>query len=109
VRGIKDFKPPEDEGITASAGRGWRASELRLKSFEDLHMLWYVLLKERNMLATLKADATAKGMRPANPSRIRKVRRSMARIKHVLWERKLAADAAAAAAAAAETKASETM
>ena len=33
------------------------------------------------------------GMRAANPSRARKVRKSMARIKHVLWERKLADDA----------------
>jgi len=47
------------------------------------------------MLATLKLDAKSKGLRSANPSRARKVRRSMARIKLVLWERKLAADAEA--------------
>ena len=68
-------------------GRSWKASELRLKSFEDLHKLWFVLVKERNMLETERDVAKRRGVQMNNPARLRKVRVSMARLKTVLNER----------------------
>ncbi|KAB1202457.1 39S ribosomal protein L47, mitochondrial [Morella rubra] len=68
-------------------GRSWKASELRLKSWDDLHKLWYVLLKEKNMLMTQRQMLHAQNLRFPNPERVPKVRKSMCRIKQVLTER----------------------
>ncbi|KAI8971465.1 mitochondrial 39-S ribosomal protein L47 (MRP-L47)-domain-containing protein [Mycotypha africana] len=73
-------------------GRAWKAQELRQKSFEDLHKLWYVLLKERNLLATQKEEARRLGLPKevwTNQGRAIKCQKSMARIKRVLHERQL--------------------
>ncbi|KGN63602.1 39S ribosomal protein L47, mitochondrial [Cucumis sativus] len=76
-----------DDGKPVVYGRSWKASELRLKSWDDLNKLWYVLLKEKNMLMTQRQMLNAQNLKFPNPERIPKVRKSMCRIKHVLTER----------------------
>lgn len=65
-------------------------AELRNKSFSDLHKLWYVCVKERNVIATSRREwARIKpgyGDREAS-DRDRTVRKTMKAIKHVLTER----------------------
>ncbi|XP_009758816.1 uncharacterized protein LOC107775301 isoform X2 [Nicotiana tabacum] len=80
-----DRTPDDDKPVIY--GRSWKASELRLKSWDDLQKLWYVLLKEKNMLMTQRQMLHAQNLRFPNPERISKVRKSMCRIKHVLTER----------------------
>ena len=79
----------EEERAALRVGRAWGASELRLKSFEDLHSLWFVLLRERNLLETERDRAKTEGVALANPARLKKVRKSMARLKTVLKERSI--------------------
>lgn len=72
---------------TVRVGRSWTKDELRLKSNVDLHKLWYVLLKERNMLLTMEA-AYKKEVEPMpNPERLDKVEDSMENLECVVRER----------------------
>ena len=48
--------------LLCSIGRSWNAVELRRKSFKDLHTLWYILLRERNLLATQRAEGKRLGV-----------------------------------------------
>ncbi|KAE8207549.1 hypothetical protein CF327_g7313 [Tilletia walkeri] len=80
-----------------SSSRSYLAPELRLKSSHELHALWYVLLMERNRLATSRDEAKRLGLanlmqmhRTNMGARAHRVRKSMARIKLVLNERRLA-------------------
>ena len=56
LKGFSDFFDPVPEKPTdiVITGRAWTLPDLRRKSFEDLHKLWYVLYKERNLLLTAK-------------------------------------------------------
>jgi large subunit ribosomal protein L47 len=44
------------EGPSLYVGRAWSAPELRMKSFAELHTLWYLCLRERNTFATVKEE-----------------------------------------------------
>ena len=75
------------DGDLTIVGRAWAARDLRHKSFDDLHKLWFVLLKEKNMLLTVKHDAKRTGSTMPAKDRLRKVRNGMAAIKTVIGER----------------------
>eukprot|EP01128_Nolandella_sp_AFSM9_P006574 TRINITY_DN3418_c0_g1_i1.p1 TRINITY_DN3418_c0_g1~~TRINITY_DN3418_c0_g1_i1.p1 ORF type:complete len:177 (+),score=50.25 TRINITY_DN3418_c0_g1_i1:214-744(+) len=91
-RGIEEFyEAPGKDNEHPQTGRPWRTDELRLKSFSDLHKLWFVLLKERNVLMTQREEARIdrdKAKFPV-PYRLKKVKLSMSRIKVVLSEREI--------------------
>ncbi|XP_008543913.1 39S ribosomal protein L47, mitochondrial [Microplitis demolitor] len=71
-------------------GRSWNKDELRLKSNQDLHKLWYVLLKEKNMLMTMEHECNRAYEYFPNPERIDKVEDSMANLEQVVRERNIA-------------------
>ncbi|GAA5865501.1 hypothetical protein JCM1840_001419 [Sporobolomyces johnsonii] len=81
------------------SSRSWSALELRRKSFTELHQLWYVLLRERNVLLTQREEARRLRVDlsgfTAVPEKLRMVQKSMARIKQVISERRHAAIEAA--------------
>ncbi|KAL7535359.1 hypothetical protein ACHAXR_006441 [Thalassiosira sp. AJA248-18] len=79
---------PVEKRESETVGRSWRAAELRRKSYDDLHKLWYVLYKEKNLLLTESNLARRHGYEMVQPERRKKVRKSMGAIKHVLGERK---------------------
>ena len=68
-------------------GRSWQLSELRIKSNTDLHKLWYILLKEKNMLLTMEYESKDKHRLFPSPERIDKVKESMTNLETVVRER----------------------
>ncbi|KAI1891588.1 hypothetical protein AGOR_G00145330 [Albula goreensis] len=82
------FDLPENWGEpTVKSGAPWTAKQLRTKSNEDLHKLWYVLLKEKNMLLTIEQEAKRQRLSMPSPERLKKVERSMIRLDTVVKER----------------------
>ncbi|KAG6878084.1 hypothetical protein C0993_012411 [Termitomyces sp. T159_Od127] len=99
LEGEAKYEVFEDaQSMLRQTGRSWKASELRLKSFKDLHTLWYILLRERNLLATQKEEGRRMGIQDTelqvSGRKVHHTRKSMARIKAVLNERRLAYEGA---------------
>ncbi|VEU37375.1 unnamed protein product [Pseudo-nitzschia multistriata] len=84
------FRDPVDRStrMEQTVGRQWSAKELRRKSYEDLHRLWYVLYKEKNMLLTEQQLSRRRQLIFPQPERFKKVQKSMGAIRQVLGERK---------------------
>ncbi|CAI4229349.1 unnamed protein product [Auanema sp. JU1783] len=68
-------------------GRSWTVEELRLKSNTDVHKLWYVCLKEKNMLLTMRAAYVEQARYMPNPERLDRVKETMQNIEQVVHER----------------------
>ncbi|KAI1775254.1 MRP-L47-domain-containing protein [Hypoxylon cercidicola] len=78
--------PTED----AEHGRGWTVEELRHKSWDDLHKLWWVCVKEQNRIATARKEKSRLKLQSGEDEiaeRLAEVRRTMKAIKHTLTER----------------------
>ncbi|KAL7269660.1 54S ribosomal protein L4 mitochondrial [Rhizina undulata] len=71
-------------------GRAWTVEELRHKSWEDLHKLWWVCAKELNIMATQELER--KRIKPGygeyeSQTRRRAIQWTQRAIKHTLTER----------------------
>uniref|UniRef100_A0A1I8Q4N9 Large ribosomal subunit protein uL29m n=1 Tax=Stomoxys calcitrans TaxID=35570 RepID=A0A1I8Q4N9_STOCA len=75
---------PENE---VKVGRAWKLDELRIKSNKELHQLWYILLKERNMLLTMEHECNEQMELFPSPERLDKVKISMKNLETVVRER----------------------
>ncbi|KAJ5105597.1 54S ribosomal protein L4 [Penicillium alfredii] len=93
--GLWGFFPPTREPLSTPEydidfGRPWAVQELRQKSWEELHRLWWVCVKERNRIAT--SDLERRRFKPGfgdheSGERDQAIRITQKSIKHVLRER----------------------
>ncbi|XP_064021759.1 large ribosomal subunit protein uL29m [Pogoniulus pusillus] len=92
LKGLEEFfDDPKNWGEkTVKSGDAWNIKHLRAKSSEDLHKLWYVLLKEKNMLLTLEQESKRQLKPMPSPERLKKVEKSMKNIDLVVQEREVA-------------------
>ncbi|CAG0891451.1 unnamed protein product [Cyprideis torosa] len=89
-QGLREFfDHPKNWGLQERIkhGRSWKLEELRIKSNADLHKLWYVLLKERNMLLTMEHRCKEEYETMFSPERLDKVEDSMENLEEVVRER----------------------
>ena len=88
-RGLEEFfDDPKNWGEEkVKSGASWTCQQLRNKSNEDLHKLWYVLLKERNMLLTLEQEAKRQRLPMPSLERLEKVVDFMDALDKVVQER----------------------
>jgi len=92
--GWDEFYDKKKPNELVATGRAWTVADLRRKGFDDLHKLWFVLYKERNLLLS-ERQKVRKNQRPllaSEENRYTKVKRSMAAIKVVLSERQKIGD-----------------
>ncbi|XP_018410393.1 PREDICTED: 39S ribosomal protein L47, mitochondrial [Nanorana parkeri] len=91
-RGLEEFfDDPKNWGEkTVKSGDAWTIYQLRGKSSEDLHKLWYVLLKEKNMLLTLEQESKRQRVAMPSSNRLYKVTKSMENLDKVVTERETA-------------------
>ncbi|XP_069069183.1 large ribosomal subunit protein uL29m [Pleurodeles waltl] len=91
-KGLEEFfDDPKNWGeSTVKSGDAWTTAQLRAKNSEDLHKLWYVLLKEKNMLLTLEQESKRQRVAMPSPERLEKVDSSIERLDTVLQERETA-------------------
>ncbi|KAI8956093.1 mitochondrial 39-S ribosomal protein L47 (MRP-L47)-domain-containing protein [Xylaria longipes] len=83
----KALLTPDEE---TEHGRAWAVEELRHKSWEDLHKLWWVCVKEMNRIVTAREEKDRRELLTrleAGDNRLEEVRKTMRAIKHTLTER----------------------
>ncbi|EGF76766.1 hypothetical protein BATDEDRAFT_28225 [Batrachochytrium dendrobatidis JAM81] len=92
VLGLEDFFDSSKGWVwnekELPTGRAWLAAELRNKSFDDLHSLWWVCCKEKNKLYSQQMEARRFDIFFPHKDRIQQVKLTMSRLKLVIWERR---------------------
>ncbi|KIV84656.1 hypothetical protein PV11_00429 [Exophiala sideris] len=86
--------PPEEE---SSHGRAWTYQELSIKSFDDLHRLYWVCVQEQNRVMTREKERSrvrAGYGRQEHEDRLTVVQGTMKTIREVLADRHLSRDQA---------------